>query len=251
MKLEPTDDTLEVYALGTADAQERATVERGLLASAAERSELDALTALAAQLALAVPPVSPPEHLRTRLLEKIAAVQQPLPFRAPTRRTAPFSLLKVYAIAASFTLATFLVLLVFLIWRMEQLGGETDGLRAELSREREMVGLLTSPDSRTALLAGTPVAPTAQARLIRDSRTGDALLTVADLPVPPQGKTYQLWLIADGKPVSAGVFRVDARGRASQRVKLPSSAAPAPIFAVSLEPIPGVSAPTGDIFLKS
>ena len=40
------------------------------------------------------------------------------------------------------------------------------------------------------------------------------VLVVYELPPPPPGRSYQLWVIVGGEPVSAGVFEVEAAGAA-------------------------------------
>ncbi|HEX8423325.1 MAG TPA: anti-sigma factor, partial [Pyrinomonadaceae bacterium] len=102
-------------------------------------------------------------------------------------------------------------------------------------------------------LSGTKVAERARARLTFDARTGRAMLMAADLPPAPTGKAYQLWFIAEGKPPMPGsVFQPDARGHAEMHETIPPEGrSDAAVFAVTLEPAGGVSAPTGEMYLKS
>jgi anti-sigma-K factor RskA len=111
--------------------------------------------------------------------------------------------------------------------------------------------LLAAPDAHTAELAGTNVATQAHARLTYDANTGRAVLSAAGLPAPPPGKAYQLWFIADGKPLPGDVFTTDGQGRAELREQIPPAGRHAQIFAVTLEPQTGVAAPTGQMYLKS
>jgi anti-sigma-K factor RskA len=104
-----------------------------------------------------------------------------------------------------------------------------------------------------ASLAGTPEAPGALARLAYDRATGRAILFASGLPAAPEGKAYQVWYIAAGRPPMPGrVFKTDARGRGSLRDQMPEEGrAAANTFAVTLEPEGGVSAPTGKMYLLS
>ena len=111
--------------------------------------------------------------------------------------------------------------------------------------------LFTAPDAHMAELAGTDAATQAHARLTYDANTGRAILVAAGLPAPPPGKVYQLWFIADGKPLPGDVFTTDAMGHAELREQIPAAGRHAQIFAVTLEPQTGVSAPTGQMYLKS
>jgi anti-sigma-K factor RskA len=70
-----------------------------------------------------------------------------------------------------------------------------------------------------------------------------------ELPEAPQGKTYQLWAIADGEPKSAGVFSVDEKGNYVHVIKSLKDIGNVSAFAVSVEPAGGVTLPTGKIVL--
>jgi anti-sigma-K factor RskA len=70
------------------------------------------------------------------------------------------------------------------------------------------------------------------------------------LPAAPEGKTYQLWAIAGGSaPVSAGVFTVDTSGAGSLSVRPLPGVATVNAFAVTLEPVGGLPAPSGEMYL--
>ena len=56
--------------------------------------------------------------------------------------------------------------------------------------------------------------PPVRWRALSSAHDGKALFYAYSL-APPTGKQYQLWFIADGKPVSAGVFDVDREGNGS------------------------------------
>jgi anti-sigma-K factor RskA len=75
------------------------------------------------------------------------------------------------------------------------------------------------------------------------------MLMADNLPPAPAGKAYQLWFISGNKPVAGTVFTPDARGHAEVRDQAPAEGRDASIFAVTLEPSSGVSAPTGDKYL--
>lgn len=163
------------------------------------------------------------------------------------------------SLAASVAVAALLVTLFMLWQRNNQLRTELARLsetvnrtEQELARTRADRELLAAPEAQTATLAGTNVAERAHARLTFDARTGRAMLTAADLPPAPAGKAYQLWFIAEGKPPMPGsVFRPDATGRAEMHETIPPEGRNASVFAVTLEPAAGVSAPTGEMYLKS
>lgn len=83
-----------------------------------------------------------------------------------------------------------------------------------------------------------------------DGRTVD--LRVKNLPVPPKGQFYELWVLGDaGKMISLGIVRVDASGTAEVRMPLPVSLRRFPVFDLSLEPGDGNPAHSGQSIMRS
>ena len=121
----------------------------------------------------------------------------------------------------------------------------------EMARMRAAVELLSAPEARIALLAGTETSPQARGRLLYDRQTGRALLFVSDLPPAPAGKAYQLWYIVGSNPLPGGVFTPGATGEAMLHDHVPEGGRNASVFAVTLEPAGGAQSPTGDKFLLS
>jgi Anti-sigma-K factor rskA len=74
------------------------------------------------------------------------------------------------------------------------------------------------------------------------------VLLARGLPPAPAGKAYQLWLIADNKPLPGATFKSDAEGRARLSDQLPAGVK-SPTFAVTLEREGGETAPKGDMYL--
>jgi len=99
-------------------------------------------------------------------------------------------------------------------------------------------------------LGGLTPHPQAQARIIWNAHAG-GLLVAADLPPLPEGKIYELWAIAGGKPLPAGLFGVDAQGKGRLAVAPLPGGASVDVFAVTLEPAGGVQSPTGAMYLAS
>jgi anti-sigma-K factor RskA len=78
------------------------------------------------------------------------------------------------------------------------------------------------------------------------SRQTGLVFTANALPALSADKAYQLWVIADGKPVSAGLVTPDSSGHAAQLFAMPPNLVAPQAVAVTIEPAGGVSAPTGD-----
>ncbi|HST51949.1 MAG TPA: anti-sigma factor [Pyrinomonadaceae bacterium] len=122
------------------------------------------------------------------------------------------------------------------------------GMRAQLSHASEMSDVMASPGALVERLAGKGVAPQAHALVAYDHSTGRAVLVASGLPPAPDGKAYQLWLIADKKPMPGGTFKTDADGRARMSDRLPPGMTQ-PAFAVTLEREGGETAPKGEMYL--
>ena len=132
--------------------------------------------------------------------------------------------------------------------RLREAQNEITGQREQLAGARNVEELLSSPGVRVTELAGKTPAPQARAMLAYDRSTGRAVVMATGLPPCPEGHAYQLWLIADNKPLPGGTFKADAQGRARMSDRLPPNHT-APTFAVTLEREGGVPAPKGDVFL--
>jgi hypothetical protein len=132
--------------------------------------------------------------------------------------------------------------------RLRETQSELGNQREQLASARDVNELLSAPGARFAELSGKKPAPQARAMLAYDRATGRAVIMATGLPPAPAGHAYQLWLIADKKPMPGGTFRTDAEGRGHMTDRLPAGVG-APTFAVTLEREGGVPAPEGDVYL--
>jgi anti-sigma-K factor RskA len=82
-----------------------------------------------------------------------------------------------------------------------------------------------------------------------DAARREAALLVSQLARAPEGRAYQVWVIAGERPTPAGLFQVDDEGGALVWLPPLEETGRARAFAVSLEPAAGVPAPTGPIVL--
>jgi anti-sigma-K factor RskA len=273
-----------------AECEERRVLEAHLASCADCRTEQREMRDAAAALALATEPVTPSPMLRASLLASLKTTPQEsravVTDATPTvttrndkrdganvvsledarrnRQSRTLLSRPAFALAASLALCA-LAAASFVLWQrngalksqlaslsttLNQKQDELVARNAELERTRRERELLSSPEAHASELAGTPAAASARARLVFDARTGEAMLTAMNLPPAPAGKAYQLWFIADGKPLPGSVFSTDAQGRALMHEQIPTAGRRAQIFAVTVEPAGGVQSPTGEIVLK-
>jgi anti-sigma-K factor RskA len=134
--------------------------------------------------------------------------------------------------------------------QVEVLNREMGRLQTEVVEAKQNLQVLAAPGVQAVTLAGLGPAPGAKGRTYVNPSTRDALFYAFGLPALPADKTYQLWFIAAGKPVSAGIFVVGPRGTASLRVDRVADVRQIKGWAVTVEPRGGVPQPTGTFVLK-
>jgi len=254
-------ELLPAHALGALDPEDRAYVEARLDQEAGARQELAAFEAVVARLGLTVAPVPPAPELRATILQATA------PQATAPSRAASTSAWTWLATAAAVVCA--IGLLVTLFQRDEarraasaaqaraetaeaqarQFLADLEATRALLAREQEVRGLLGRPDTRLVSLGGLPAAPKAHAHVLFRAEMRECFLLATGLDRPPAGKAYEVWVIAQGPPMPAGVFQPDAQGRVLFRLPEMPAMAGVKTFAITIEPEGGVPAPTGPMVL--
>ena len=125
-------------------------------------------------------------------------------------------------------------------------------LQDELTRKKELLDILQSPKIDVVIMNGQEVNPAGFGKIIWDPDKKKAILQISNLPAVPQGKDYQLWVIKNKKPISAGVFTLndpvnESLFKIEQLVETDKKVINA--FAVTLEPKGGVPQPTGKMYL--
>lgn len=102
------------------------------------------------------------------------------------------------------------------------------------------LSMIQSPYNKPVMMKGMTAAPDGLAMVYWNMQTHEVFVNIHHLPAPPEGKQYQLWALADGKPIDAGVFVVTDSMHV-QKMKVIESAQ---AFAVTLEKIGGSAVPT-------
>ncbi|HEX3130573.1 MAG TPA: anti-sigma factor [Thermoanaerobaculia bacterium] len=252
------EELLPAFALGALDGEDLRELETHLAAGCEEcRRQLDLWQGDVEELAASVEPVQPSEATRKRI-QRLAGAP------APVRRSPVTRWLQLAAAACLLIAAGSLWRQAQLTRQLDRLGAERDHLarevagldkqlglaRAESQRLAESLSIIASPGSRSIQLAGLGPTPQASGHTFVSPERGEAVFYAFHLPAPEPGKTYQLWWIQDGKPVSAGTFGVDERGSGSLRVQNVAPAGQIQAWAVTVEPEGGVPQPTGAMVLK-
>ena len=250
------DDELDLdgAALGALPPDEMARVMARVDASEVLQREFAALRDAAALLPAALPlrDGGRRETTRARLLARAAASKGAVVApAAPPRRGVPTP----WFAAAVLALAAALVLLVRVqgaLTSARQTFAEADRLRARsadsllavVAERDQQVAQLTGPRVHVVELA-TADAQKPYGRMFWDRATDRWTFIAHNLPSLAQGRTYQLWLVANGQKISAGTFTPSARGEAVVRATYRLDARALQAVAVTEEPAGGVSQPTG------
>ena len=263
-------EDLDLYALDALDEHEADAVEMALVtASEEEKSSMLAHIAstrevMADIVADAGLDTAPPPGLRDRVLEE-AAAGSPTVGAAPAaaraaggdeprggsgvvelsrerarRRPGPLSFLAAAAAA------------VVLVAGGVAIGRITDGAGAENSVP--VAAPPSMPGKVTSLLAAEDLAVvrgqlggTGTATVLASKTEDMAVISMTDLPEPPEGRAYQLWLMGDHEPISAGTMESGQTG--------PSPSAQidgirnSEQIGITEEPAGGSPAPTGQVLL--
>ncbi len=278
------DDLLPARALGALDGEELEAVEAALRAAGPD-SDFERRAATWSRvvdaLADTVAPVAPSEMARTRVLQRIAASPsglaadpRPAPGRLADAAQAPGAVPVVASRSSWLLRFAAAALLALALWgasdrsalrrELAELRGKDTELQTKLAAVHEQLTsangeivrlqlqarIVSAPDMHPVVLAGLATAAGSTARTFISPRDGKALFYAYGLPAVPQGKQYQLWFIAGGKPVSGGVFDVDAGGNASLLVDHVAPLASIQAWAVTLEPTGGLPSPSGAMVLK-
>ena len=237
------------------DAADRARLEAHL-ASGCDRCQAEKHGArrVADQLLAAAKPSTPNESIREKLMARVrddAAGQKGSSVGNSagnsTGRASHWPVLAaaaglVVALAAGFYARSLQNSLVAETARRQTAEVEAERLRSSLAS-------VTSPQNRAVSLDGLEAAASARATAFLDRENRRLFLYVENLPALPPDRTYQVWLLVDGTPVSVGTFDVDSDGGARL------DGEPLPAFesrvsvAVTVEPTGGVPQPTGAMVL--
>ena len=235
-------DLTAAYAADAVTPDERVRAEQHLAGCAACRRELAVVREGLAALAGAVP-VQPPAHLRATVLARLDEVPQLPPLRAPEavvvdldarRRSRPRRALVALAAAAA---AVVLLGGGALGWTAVQYRADRDQARAVAA---DLGRVVSAPDAVTVAASSGADEQWAGTRLVVSVQQRTAVLLDTGADPAPDGRTYQLWLLRDGRPVPAATFDAEADDPAVLREDMAGVTG----VAVTVEPEGGSTEPT-------
>ena len=267
---------LDEYALGQLSPNDRRDVETHLRECDTCTADLRELMVVMEGMAYSVDPVTPPPALKKRVIASLALQSQETPrtpldanvVSLPPRAVAVRRGLKVGWLAAAALVILGLGAALYSSYATRRLlvdevqearANATEARSAATSLQRQLaqyqqqadlaVSILTAGDMQPIAMEGREDATGSTARAYW-SPTRGLLIVANDLPLPPPGRIYQVWVIGGSMPVSAGLLGEQGSGRGMLIAPPPPGVAPGAVtVAVTDEPPGGLSAPTGDIRL--
>ncbi|ABY36922.1 MAG TPA: anti-sigma factor [Chloroflexus aurantiacus] len=274
---------LAAAALGSLDPTDLAAFEQVLASSPAARSEFEQLREVVALLPYAAPPVTPPDHVRTRLMERIAADQAA---QAPPRQTRSsrristgwvtplilVGLTLVITLLGSLTLSL-QQQVIALNETNQQLLAAVNNLQAavnaseerqsqmtaqlatyeqqlarlndQVAQERLLVSFVSAPGVATRELLPTRADVTARGEMYMYPGETQAVVVFSGLPALEPDRVYRFWLSDGTQRIAAGSFQVDATGLATLMVTAPREVNAYTEVMLTVEPATGTA--PGDV----
>jgi anti-sigma-K factor RskA len=203
------DDLSAGDALHALTSDDQQILNDALAADPRLRDRLDADAAAASRLAETVSEVVPPPALRAALLARIATTPQlgatesaPAPAAVAPASPQPARARAGWGPRSWFALAACLLLVL-------GIGGAVAVVSQQVNQPASIVALERIEGAPDAQSAAASVAGGGEATLHWSESVGEAVLVSDDLPTIDEGKTFELWYVRDGAPISAGLFSTD------------------------------------------
>ncbi len=253
---------LESYALGLCSKEETAEVEKLCAENPALKKELQGIQDALNEYAL-LHASAPREQTRVAIFQAIDQLndtsEKNITISHQQRQAPVIALqkpggLKNYLVAAIalFVMSLVINIVLFLKWQntenaLTALNAEqtllTENLKSnqvKLDRMTNEMALMGSPATQKVMLKAVEKHPGMLAMVYWNKESKEVYLEVKVLPMPEEGKQYQLWAIVDGKPVDAGMISMEPGDSSLHKMKDFESAQ---AFAITLEKAGGSPVP--------
>jgi anti-sigma-K factor RskA len=254
---------LEAYILGALPEQERAEVEANIAMYPELKQEVAAIEKAMQHFAEATsiePPAYMQEQIWTALVEEGGAAGNGKPTQP--RKVVEFtpevkSRQNNWARAAVWIALVGSVVANFVLWnqnnnnqaQLATIQGEVDtmvqsqnGLVAKIDMYEKERQMMADPGMKTVVMQTADPAKPMTGMVYWSKDRGDAYVSLVNMPMPPEGKQYQFWVIQDGKPVDMGMIPNDLVF--GGMMKMPKGVSGGQAFAISLENEGGNPTPT-------
>lgn len=237
-----------LYILKSIDEEELADLKHLIKKYPLEATEVFSnLNNIDLLLPLAAEKISPSERVRENIFNNLKNEKG---YKEPVRTSLFFSAKFAYAAAAAFLICALLIGYGYISLNKEVGIKEKriTELSGQVEQQQAMLEVLKAREIKLVVMNGLEADTTAFGKIIWSNDMSEGIFHIENLPAASNEKDYQLWAIADGKPISWGVFAVSQN---NTLLKLKEDQTPAGLqaFAVTLEPKGGVPQPTGPMYL--
>jgi anti-sigma-K factor RskA len=261
------EDDLIQYALGTLPDAQLYTLTAHISMCGTCREELARTQEALASYSSTIPLEEPPQGSRERFFARAMNPEAPKPragefesgntLAGKLKAFAEWLISPVPVRVFAGALAAVLVFVVFddisNIRVVRQLQIQTTELQVDQAKLNEIEGFLRGNDTVQVSLHEKPGAVKApEGHAVYSSRSGKLIFTAENLPAPPSGKAYELWILpaSGGAPIPAGVFTPDAQGKGGIVFPSVPENVVAAGFGITVEDAAGSLAPTSAIILS-
>jgi anti-sigma-K factor RskA len=261
-RCEEYDELLSLRLLDSLEPDEAARLDEHLQTGCPRcAAELAATGEALNLLPFALAPELPSESAKARLMSRVRAESASAPGQARRSGSTTWRIAAALlggALLGAFAAGTALnrrneAQVAELHDRLDRQSAELADLKRQVFQSKDAIRMASAPGVHVFDLAGQPGAAGASARVFWDPKSTTWQLYAANLPAPPAGKTYQLWLITATHKISAGTFPQGEAGalpaEAAGQIQVPPEAGTVVAAAVTDEPAGGSPQPTGSILL--
>lgn len=149
------------------------------------------------------------------------------------------------------TAIALVALLGMVVWNMALRGDIADRDERLAASTSELADVRSRANATVYQLLPSSDAPDNANAQAWFSIQGSGVLSVANLPPLPEGRTYQLWYMTDNPnaPVPGGTFAVDDTGQGFMLI--PTDVSGVTSIAITEEAAGGAQEPTGPVLLSS
>jgi len=254
---------IESYILGLASPEEAGILECVMKNNAEVKAAFEEAQKTLEDLATSQA-VAPPAGLKSKIWNKIqqeqtteevqpavirdipaAKSQQDIKLQQDTKPQSTGSW-KTYAVAASVLFLVSAAGNIFWLNDQSKTKEEIAKMKTEkkaqdlaMQKMNQKMDMFSNPDLQMVMLKGVEKHTDSKAMVFWDKKTKEVYLNAESLPKAPEGMQYQLWAIADGKPVSAGMY-TEEKDSKTALANIPKAQA----FAITLEKQGGSTVPT-------
>lgn len=269
-ELERIEELMSLYALGVLEGEELKEAEGLIEGKTPEAlSMLDEYRELVSMMSYSTPGVAPDPALKKKLISDLKSAQKNLSAGSVKNDEGSFwdkigsMWVGLGGLAAAAVIAALVINTLSLreelsdsgtriAGLMEQIASQEKELEAvhlQLAKDKELISFLQDPGVVVVKLTDSHPIYDPGGRVHWDKQDDEALLVGYNLPETPSGKSYQWWIVGDGRPKSAGIFKVGPEGTNLIRIGSISDFGKIQKFMLTLEKQGGSESPSNEVLL--